>query len=116
MSITQVQGRHNNQSQTLDSEATIEGFDQCVVSRFSRPGEVEHDTALQRPQVQVAPHKLSALVDLDRCRQSNRLSPDPFSTSTTSAPQKEQRGCSAGEKRENVSTIVKTPSLRPMAT
>ena len=33
-------------------------------------------TALIRPQVQVARHKLSALVDSDRCRQSH-LSPDP---------------------------------------
>jgi transposase InsO family protein len=35
--------------------------------------------------------------------------------STTSAPRKLNRGVSAGENRENVSTIVNTRSLRPLA-
>ena len=60
-----------------------------------------------RPQVQVAPHKLSALVDPDGCR--HPTSPPTLSgTSTTSTPQKEKRGSSAGEKRESVSTIEHT--------
>jgi hypothetical protein len=58
-------------------------------------------------------HELAALVDTDHagnppCR------PTLSNTSTTSAPQKLNRGSTAGEKRENVSTIVSTRSFRPI--
>ena len=41
--------------------------------------------------------------------------PTLSSTSTTSAPRKSNRGSIAGEKRENVSTIVSTRSFVPVA-
>ena len=41
--------------------------------------------------------------------------PTLSNTSTTSTPRKEKRGSNASEKRENVSTIVSTQSLRPVA-
>ena len=35
--------------ETLRSEATIESFDECIVGRLARPGEVEHDATLIGP-------------------------------------------------------------------
>jgi len=49
----------------------------------------------------------AALTDLTRITAGNPpCRPNLSSTSTTSAPQKLNRGSTAGEKRENVSTIV----------
>ena len=81
---------------------------------FSRSREVERDAALVSPQIEIARHKLSALVDPDRCRQSY-FSPDSFQHLDNIRTRKEKRGSSAGEKRENVSTIVNSRSLRPVA-
>jgi hypothetical protein len=50
------------------------------------------------------------LIDPDR-----RWQPDLPTLSRTSAPRNVNRGSSAGEKRENVSTIVSTRSFRPVA-
>ena len=63
--------------QALGAELAVERFDEGVVGRFARPGEVERDAALVRPQIQIARHKLGALVDADGCRESH-LSPDSF--------------------------------------
>ena len=40
--------------QTLGSEATVERFDEGIVGWFTRPREVERNTALVGPQIQVA--------------------------------------------------------------
>jgi hypothetical protein len=40
--------------QTFCAEATIEGFNECIVSRLSGSGEVECDAALVGPQIQIA--------------------------------------------------------------
>ena len=65
--------------QALCSEATVECFDERIVGRPSRPREVQRDTALVSPQIQIARDKLGALVDPDRGRQSNRW-PELFPT------------------------------------
>ncbi len=49
--------------QTFGSEATVEGFNERIVGWFSWPGEVKRDAALVGPQIQIARHKLGALVD-----------------------------------------------------
>src|SRR5665213_931662 len=52
--------------QTLRSEPAIERFDEGVVGRLAWSREVERDTTLVSPQIQVARDKLGALVDADR--------------------------------------------------
>ena len=51
--------------QTLSAELAVQPFDEAVVGRFARPREVENDTALIGPQVEVARDELRALVDAD---------------------------------------------------
>jgi len=80
-----------------------------------RPGEVERDIALISPQVEIARDELGALIDPD-CLPEPDLPADLFGAiSTTSGPRKVNRGSIAGEKRENVSMIVSTRNLRPVA-
>ena len=71
--------------QTFRSQFAIECLDEGIVSRFARSGEVERDTALISPEVEIAGDK----------RKLNRSS-------------------IASEKRENVSMIVSTRRLRPL--
>ena len=78
--------------QTFGSEFAVERLDEGVVSGLARSGEVERDTALISPEVEIAGSSIS----------------------TTSGPRKLNRGSIAGEKRENVSMIVSTRSLRPV--
>ena len=63
--------------ETLGSESTVERFDKCIVGRLAWSREVECDTTLVSPQIQVARYKLGALVDPDGRRQPH-LSPDSF--------------------------------------
>lgn len=57
--------------QTLSAEASIEGFDERIVSRFARPTEVERDTIGIGPQIQIARDELGALIDADGLRITN---------------------------------------------
>ena len=52
--------------QTFASEFAVEGFDEAVVRRLSRPREIPHDTFLVSPDVEIAGDKLRSLVDADR--------------------------------------------------
>ncbi len=40
--------------ETFRSEAAVERFDEGVVGGLARPGEVERDTTLVGPQIQIA--------------------------------------------------------------
>lgn len=51
--------------QTFSAEPTIKGFNERIVSRFSRPGEVQGHTAPIRPQVHISRDKLAAIIDPD---------------------------------------------------
>lgn len=44
-------------------EAAVEGLDERVVGRFAGPREVQRDTALLGPQIQITRHELAALID-----------------------------------------------------
>jgi hypothetical protein len=54
--------------QTFRSETAIEGLDEGIVGRLSRPGEVQRDTS--SPEIQIARDEIGALIDTDRCRES----------------------------------------------
>jgi hypothetical protein len=49
--------------QAFVSELAIEGFDEAVVRGLARPGEVENDTALIGPQIEIARDELGALIN-----------------------------------------------------
>lgn len=63
--------------QAFASELAVEGFDEAVVGRLAWPGEVQRDIALVGPQVEIARHKLGALIDTDRRRESHFIA-NPF--------------------------------------
>jgi len=63
--------------QTFRSEAAIERFDEGVIGGLAWPREVERNATLIGPQIEVARHKLGALVDPDRRREAH-LPADPF--------------------------------------
>ena len=52
--------------QAFVSELAVEGFDEAVVRRFARPREVQHDTLLVSPDIEIAGDKLRSLVNADR--------------------------------------------------
>lgn len=54
--------------QTLGPEATVEGFNEGVIGRFARPGEVQNDVVGIGPEVEVTADKLGALVNPDCLR------------------------------------------------
>jgi hypothetical protein len=54
--------------QALGPEASVEGFDVCVVSRLAGTREVQRDAVGISPQVQIARDELGALIDPDRRR------------------------------------------------
>src|SRR5262249_43117851 len=63
--------------QAFRSELTIEGFDEGIIGGLARSGEVQGDTPLVGPEVEIARNELSPLVDADRLRKS-KLSADIF--------------------------------------
>src|SRR5665647_2037283 len=63
--------------QTFGPKAAIERFDKSIVRGLARFREVEFDTALVSPQIQVARYEFGALIDPNACRESH-LSADPF--------------------------------------
>ena len=64
-------------AQTFCSELAVEGFDEGVVRRLARAREVENDTTLVSPKVEIAGDKLGALVDTDGGWQTD-IPSDPF--------------------------------------
>src|SRR3954470_2084514 len=52
--------------QAFASELAVEGFDEAVIGRLARPREIQHDTFLVSPDIEIAGDKLRALVDADR--------------------------------------------------
>jgi len=52
--------------QTFASELAVEGFDEAVVRRLSRPREIQHDTLLVSPDIEIAGDELRSLVDANR--------------------------------------------------
>ncbi len=52
--------------QTLEPESGIERLDISVVSRLTRPAEVELDVALVSPKVNILRDEFGAVIDLDR--------------------------------------------------
>jgi hypothetical protein len=57
--------------QTFRSKFAIEWLDEGVVSGLARSREVERDTALISPEVEIAGDKLCALIDPDCFRETN---------------------------------------------
>lgn len=62
--------------QALGPEPAVEGLDECVVRRFSRPGEVKRDASSIGPQIEIPGDELGALIDPDRIRIANLLTDD----------------------------------------
>src|SRR5579862_2346718 len=54
--------------QAFAPELAVEGFNEAIVRRLARPREVEHDTLLVSPDIEIARYKLRSLVDADRLR------------------------------------------------
>ena len=52
--------------QAFASELAVEGLDEAIVRRLSRPREVQHDALLVSPEIEIAGDKLRSLVDADR--------------------------------------------------
>ncbi len=52
--------------QAFASELAVEGFDEAIVGRLARPREVQHDTFLVSPEVEIAGDELRSLIDADR--------------------------------------------------
>ena len=63
--------------QAFRPELAVEQFDEGIVGWLPWPGEVERHTTLVGPQVQIARHKLRALVHPNDRREPH-LSPDSF--------------------------------------
>ena len=57
--------------QALASELAVEGLDERIVRWFARPGEVQGDIALVRPEIEIARDELTALIDPDRSGEAN---------------------------------------------
>ena len=51
--------------QALASELAAERFDEALVSRLARPREVQHNTLLVSPNIEIVGDELRALVDAD---------------------------------------------------
>ncbi|MBG6203045.1 hypothetical protein IWQ48_004202 [Labrenzia sp. EL_13] len=52
--------------QALGPEPAVEGLNEGVVRRFSRPGEVKRDASSIGPQIEIPGDELRALIDPDR--------------------------------------------------
>lgn len=63
--------------QALRAELAVERLDEAVVRRLSGPGEVENDTLLISPEIEIAADELRALIDPDRRGISDGRA-DPF--------------------------------------
>ncbi len=63
--------------QALGAELAIETFDVAIVRRLARPGEVEHDTLVIGPQVEITRDKLTAVIHPNSGRITN-LPTNPF--------------------------------------
>ena len=65
--------------QALGPELAVEGLDIGVIHWLSGPGEVQDDTPLIGPQIEVARHEFGAVVDPDRLRIADLMA-DPLLT------------------------------------
>jgi hypothetical protein len=99
---------------TFRSEPAVERFYEGVIGRLAWSREVERGAALVRPQIQIARHKLGALVAPDRGRQPH-LSPDSFQHLDDIGAAEGKAQLQRRREPENVSTIMRTRSLRPVA-
>ena len=63
--------------QTFRSEFAIERLDEGIVSGLARSREVERDTALISPQIEIARDKFRALINPD-CFRKSYLTADVF--------------------------------------
>lgn len=54
--------------QAFRAKSAVERLDEGIVGRLTWPGEVERDVVLIRPEIEIARHKLAALVDPDHLR------------------------------------------------
>lgn len=52
--------------QTLGPELAVEPFDERIVRRLARPREVENDTAMIGPEIEIARDELRSLIYSDR--------------------------------------------------
>ena len=52
--------------QTFAPELAVKGFDEAVIRWLTRPREIQHDTLLVSPDIEIAGNKLQSLVDADR--------------------------------------------------
>ena len=52
--------------QAFASELAVEGFDEAIVRGFAWSREIQHDTLLVSPDIEIARDKLRSLVDADR--------------------------------------------------
>ena len=57
--------------QTFASDLAVEGFDERIVCWLSRPAEVEDYTVGVSPEIEIARHKLAALVNADGLQIAN---------------------------------------------
>src|ERR1700722_17902187 len=57
--------------QAFNPKPPVESFDESIVGGLARSAEVERDTPLVSPEIQIPGYKLGSLIDADRCRQSD---------------------------------------------
>src|ERR1700709_1940464 len=100
--------------QTFASEIAVKGFVEAIVRRLSWPREIQHDTLLVSPDVEIAGNEFRSLVDADRLGIANGFADALQGQHDILASIAEARS-TAGEKRLKVSTIVSTRILRPVA-
>ena len=94
-------------------EASVERFDESIVSRLAGPGEVQRDAALASPDVEIARHELGALVDPDRRRESHFIADSFQYLHDISAAEGETWGQRWREARDNVDDREHPKSTTP---
>ena len=113
--------------QAFRPELAVKRLDEPIVGRLARPREVERDVVGIGPEIEVPGDELAAVVrcpavDTQYRREGGRIVfgyPPPAQTfsnvCTTSSPRYENRGSTAGQNRECVSTMVRIRSFLPIA-
>jgi hypothetical protein len=100
--------------QTFRPDASVEGLDEGVVGRLTRPREVQGDALAVRPQIKVPCDELRSLIDPDGFRIAN-LAAGLLQRLNDVLGSVAEPGINDRRKGENVSTTVNTLIFLPVA-